>query len=190
MSDENKELAQLQRKLAEATKLIKRPQSDPDLEPDAPNHARQAASMALSAVRDYLLPLVEIGHLIPLRELSGALEDADEGRSNPLLEIKHITGAPRMPIDRAMRLALASAAVDFAMKAGHSKPEALSLILRHLPRDNLDAKKLGGFRDRLRRGKVSDAARHIYAFCLRNVSDLPPDEAADRLLTHLDPPDE
>ena len=105
MSDKNQELAQLQQKLAEATKLIKKPQPDPDFEPDAPNYARQAASMALIAVRDYLLPLIETGHLNPLRELSSALDDADEGRSNPLLKIKHPAHAPQMPIERSFRLA-------------------------------------------------------------------------------------
>ena len=116
--DAEQRLSLLHDRLAEAHKVFKKPQRAD--EKDAPHYQREGVVMALGAVLTFLQGEGVGVHVnAPLITLLGAIADIDNGRSNPLLERRKRKGpgAPPIALERALRLATASAAVTLLMQA-------------------------------------------------------------------------
>ena len=134
-------------------------------------------------------------HLLDVR-LFGALADIGVGKSHPLLErrLRDEAGRPAINNEKAALMATGSAYIDRAMEAGDSKgkaaKDAAEVIALQLGADpkgghSIDAKALIRFRDKLRAGDASDAAKTIYTGLQTKSKKWPPDEAAARLLALL-----
>lgn len=124
-----KRLSALREELLVARRLYDADRTDPA------DHGRTGVRLALGAVIKSFDSLV-FGNdaLEPLRAAFHALTDADEGRFNSLLETAAPPGRARASDTTLAVHAVAGAALETGMRAGHSKPEAAKLVARALSR--------------------------------------------------------
>lgn len=99
---ERSDLEMLKGRLVEAAALYAKETPDLDVEPDATHWQREGAAKALVAILNFLKPHTNVSERKPLRALLGALDDANEGRPNPMLAPRvRRRDAPRVSIELA-----------------------------------------------------------------------------------------
>ncbi|MCK1691616.1 hypothetical protein [Bradyrhizobium sp. 145] len=129
---------------------------------------------AVSAAAQYLRERgVDKALITPLYDVIGHLDDERLGRTGN-------SNAAKENLD----LAIAAAAVTFAMKAGKNRNQASAEIAQ---RADLDAKKLKQFRKNLLSGLASAAATDSYKQMTTTgeASGLPPDVLVAKAIEHL-----
>lgn len=184
--DEAAPVEKLKGRLKESCRRFAEETPDFDLNPDAPHPQREAVSMALLAMLDYIRPMVDIGLTKPIVQLLGAIAEIDTGKSNPLLERrrKDERGSPRLGTLEARNRALALAALELAFRSGIKLEEAADDVCRRLPSD-ITPRKLISWRKKIGKdGRLDEAYRKF----INGARGLDPADASDILLTMLDPP--
>lgn len=133
MRDDRERLERLMESLGEALAEYRKPMPDFDSDQAAVHPQREGCAKALTAVMQYLRPLVpEHGYLHPLLSLLGAIADADEGRSPKLFKPRRDPKGSRIPIGDDAKLAMASAIVTTMIHHGTAQRNAVRAVARKI----------------------------------------------------------
>lgn len=146
---------------------------------EATEHALASVCFYLDAVQP------DTALLVPLWELLYAIDDAQAGRRNPLLEPTAVRSGTRIRTSELLKMTTGAAAVTMLLKTGESLPVALRSTIAAGLAPAVSAKQLKEFRKNILCGRAPRPALSVYRAMTRRSRAIDPKKRADELLRNL-----